>query len=398
MTCLLFIAASALLLAQVQLSAQTQLPVFLDQTGVEDVRLTLAPSDWAALKANYLDNTYYPADFEWRGQKWSQVGIRSRGRGTRSAVKPALRIDFGRYVSSLRFQTMKNLSIENLEQDPPMVREYLSMALFRRAGLAAPREVYIHMYVNGEDLGLQLAMEFIDKVFLKSALKEDSGDLYEYSWVDVWNWNPRGDLDSHYAPEPFELKTNEKTAPLWPLRKLTESIASADTSNVKEQLESQIDIDLLIRHLAVEVFLADMDGFCGDVGTNNFYIYRRSADNRFQILPWDKDASFVDYERNMWKGISENSLTRKILDHPAYRRQFLSELGKVLNLVEADSSWLSRLASDTLTRIRPWANADPVKKYSNEVFEQSAIDLQHFVMERTRLLREALARELVLWY
>ena len=102
------------------------MPVFLDQTAVEDVRLTLAPSDWAALKANYLDNTYYPADFEWRGQKWAQVGIRSRGRGTRSAVKPALRIDFGRYASSQRFQTMKNLSIENLEQDPPMVREYLS--------------------------------------------------------------------------------------------------------------------------------------------------------------------------------------------------------------------------------------------------------------------------------
>lgn len=376
-----------------QATPPTDLPEFLELQSVEEVRLTVSPRDWATLQAKYLENTYYPATFQWRGQSWPRVGIRSRGRGTRTPKKPALRIDFSRFVSSQRFQGMKNLSLENLEQDPPMMREYLSMALFRKAGVAAPREVFVHLYINDQDLGLHLAMEFFDKSFLKRALGEDDGDLYEYSWVDHWNWWPRGNSDAHYAPEPFELKTNEKTAPVSELRSLIDALAVAQADNFNEKLRSRLDLDALIRYLAVETFIADTDGLRGDVGTNNFYIYRRAVDQRFEVLSWDKDATFYDYERDLWKGISENELLRKLLDVPENRRKYLETLREVIRVATAENAWLESLATHTLERIRSFAQNDPVKRYSQAEFEESLANLRHFIHERPRILQRMIGSE-----
>lgn len=373
--------------------AQNSLPEFLELKSVEEVRLTVDPKDWSTLQANYLENTYYPATFTWRGQSWAQVGIRSRGRGTRTPMKPALRVDFSRFVSSQRFQGMKNLAFENLEQDPPMVREFLSMALFRKAGVAAPREVFIHLFVNGQDMGLHLAMEYYDKSFLKRALGEDGGDLYEYSWIDYWNWWPRGGEDLNYAPEPFELKTNEKTAPVSALREMVEALAASDAQSFDASLGERIDIDSLIRYLAVETFIADTDGLRGDVGANNFYIYRRDRDKRFEILSWDKDATFYDYERDLWKGIPESELLRKMLDVPEHRKRYLQVLRELIRSVGPESGWLEQLAAETFAKIRPYAENDPVKRYSRVEFEESVANLQHFLRERPLLLLEMLVAE-----
>jgi hypothetical protein len=51
-------------------------------------------ADWAKLKENFQTNTFYPADFKWNGQTVFNVGIRSRGRGSRNANKPGLKVDF----------------------------------------------------------------------------------------------------------------------------------------------------------------------------------------------------------------------------------------------------------------------------------------------------------------
>jgi len=67
---------------------------FFDGSVLHDVFLTINSRDWSSLKEHFLDNTYYPCDFKWNGQTVRNIGIRSRGTGSRSSVKPGLRIDF----------------------------------------------------------------------------------------------------------------------------------------------------------------------------------------------------------------------------------------------------------------------------------------------------------------
>src|SRR5215471_5225178 len=64
-----------------------------DSTVLQEVRLTVNPTDWQTLKDNFRDDTYYHADLTWQGITVQNVGIRSHGQASRSPIKPNLRVD-----------------------------------------------------------------------------------------------------------------------------------------------------------------------------------------------------------------------------------------------------------------------------------------------------------------
>ena len=76
---------------------------FFDDSVVHDLRLWINSRDWETLKTNFLSNAYYPADLQWKTTTVRNVGIRSRGNGSRSGFKPGLRVDIDRYSSTQKF-------------------------------------------------------------------------------------------------------------------------------------------------------------------------------------------------------------------------------------------------------------------------------------------------------
>ena len=63
----------------------------------------LNSADWEKLKQNFRSNDYYPADVVFNGETARNVGIRSRGLGSRSDRKPGLRVDMNRYADGQTF-------------------------------------------------------------------------------------------------------------------------------------------------------------------------------------------------------------------------------------------------------------------------------------------------------
>ena len=59
---------------------------FFNPDALQRIELWLNSSDWSKLKAAFQENTYYPADVTWNGQTVRNVGIRSRGLGSRSGT------------------------------------------------------------------------------------------------------------------------------------------------------------------------------------------------------------------------------------------------------------------------------------------------------------------------
>src|SRR5947207_15763239 len=102
----------ALALAQT-VTAPDPADAFFNDAVVHDVRLTVNSKDWTSLKVHFLENTYYPADFHWQDQVVRGIGIRSRGTGSRSGVKPGLRVDFDRYSSDQKFLGLKSFIFRN---------------------------------------------------------------------------------------------------------------------------------------------------------------------------------------------------------------------------------------------------------------------------------------------
>jgi spore coat protein CotH len=93
------------LLAPARARAQSS-DEFFDGRTLHEIRLYVHSSDLAELRARYLEDVYVPADFEWRGVRVRNVGVRVRGLATRSAIKPGLRIDFNRFTAEQAFLGM----------------------------------------------------------------------------------------------------------------------------------------------------------------------------------------------------------------------------------------------------------------------------------------------------
>ncbi len=174
--------------------------------------LNLHSSDWAKLKANFQTNDYYPSDLTWNGETVRNVGIRSRGRGSRSGVKPGLRVDFDRYTTGQTFLAQKHLVLRNHTQDPSAIHENAAMWFYGKMGIYAPRTAHAQLYVNGEYAGLYSIVEEVDKKMLArlfGIIEEDTqndGYLYEYNWVDEWRGSYLGS-----GLEPYTLRFSAKT-------------------------------------------------------------------------------------------------------------------------------------------------------------------------------------------
>ena len=98
--------ASLLVFAPGAVSAQTTDDLFNSAT-LQRLDLEVHSADWAKLKENFQSNAFYPAAMTWNGQTVFNVGIRSRGRGSRNANKPGLKIDFDKYAANQRFLGLK---------------------------------------------------------------------------------------------------------------------------------------------------------------------------------------------------------------------------------------------------------------------------------------------------
>jgi spore coat protein CotH len=122
------------------LFGQTEANALFDDTQVQAINVTMAASDWASLQQNYTANTYYHATMTWNGMS-VDFGIRSHGGdGSRSPVKPNLDFNFAHYTSTQTFLGLGFIVLKANNEDPSNLHEWISMKLYRKMGLPAPRE------------------------------------------------------------------------------------------------------------------------------------------------------------------------------------------------------------------------------------------------------------------
>jgi spore coat protein CotH len=186
-------------------SAQTQ-DDFFDDSSLQEVRITISERDWSTLKAHAEENTYYAADLTWRSVTLRNVGIRSRGGGTRNGTKPGLRVDVNHYVSNQEFLGVKAFELKNMESDPSLLRETVAMKLYAQMGITVPREAHARLYINDRYSGVFVIVESIDRTFVSRAFGpaeaqlDAGGHLFEYKWVFPYDFGYLGTDLRAYAP------------------------------------------------------------------------------------------------------------------------------------------------------------------------------------------------------
>ena len=372
--------------------AQTAADLF-DTSTLQEVRLFMNSRDVQQLHDHYKDNTHYTVDLLWRDIRVRNAAVRSRGTGSANPVKPGLRIEFDRYTTGQRFLGLRALVLDNLWQDPAMIREHVAMAMFARMDQAAPLQSFCRLFINSQYQGVYALTEEPNAEFVARALEQTGGYLFEYRWVMPFYATDLGDDLASYKPL-FEPRTHELEADSTlyrPIRDLFREVNGPDDAVWRERVEQYIDLPQLVRLVAIETFVSENDGFLGYVGMNNFYLYRPAGTTRHRVFPWDKDNAFLVMDKPILDRAGENELFRRALAYPDLLDLYLQTLEECARRAVEDD-WLAAEIERQLSVIDEAAHADPLKQYPNEVFDQQIDFLREFARRRPAfVLREVAA-------
>jgi len=159
-----------------------------------------------------------------------------------------------------------------------------------------------------------------------------------------------------------------------------------DEAELARQVPGVLDVDNLLRALAVNSWMANMDSYPG-TANDNLYLYRDVA-GRFQYTPWDLNQSFGTYSSKpscpemsveMLLGLDpfaptcdplRRPLVVSVLLVPEFREQYSELLRELLDGVLHPDVVLAEMES-MRECIREMACQDVLKEYSNEEFESA---------------------------
>lgn len=283
-----------------------------DDTQLRTYELIVAPADWEQLNGNIRAEEYVPATLRFEGIDYAGAGVRYKGavgslqnQGPIDEIAPcfdaggnylpancpklSLKVSFNEYDSEGRFFGVKKLQFHSMHADPSKLREALAYSLFRDSEVYAPRTAFARVVVNGELLGLYVLVEQIDGRFTRERFPDGGkGNLYKEAWPVAQTAQPY--LDA--------LKTNEDENPsVDKMVRFATALASATDQTFEATLEQWMDVDLLVRKMAVDRAIDHWDGivawYCPGLAcfNHNYYWYESTTEDRVWLIPWDVDRS-----------------------------------------------------------------------------------------------------------
>jgi spore coat protein CotH len=236
-----------------------------DESVIRTYEVLIDDADWERLNDDPTLEQYVPATLLFEGDEYRDVAVRYKGfygalrfcfdmQGNRICKKLSIKLKFSEYDDTGRFYGLKRLNFNSMETDASKMHDVLGYALFREAGVPAPRATYAKLVVNGEPLGLFALVEQIDGAFTRSRFHDEDGgrgNLYKEVWP------------VHFAPGPYlmALKTNREEDPsVDKMSRFAQALDGATDETFLSVLESWTDIDMLMRYLAVDHLTGNRDG------------------------------------------------------------------------------------------------------------------------------------------
>ena len=348
-------------------------PLVFDPTVVHHLNLsTMAPSDttcigaedstsWTSIQQDATFTVELPALFWADGETPMCVSLRRKSAdplGPPLDPKISLKIDVNQLVPGQRWHLLRKLSLENGD-DVNTAAEGIAWQLQNLAANAAtaPADMtpglasWVTLAVNGTEYGIYVNVEQKDKSFLQNRGIFDSGASWIYKIGDLFKlvYSPLG-VDSptqtSLCYSPFEPTT----------------CATPDDATIESDLNSMIDMDVMLAQGAVETFLAAKDALFSK--GKNFYYFDAEAPLTYErrYTPWDLDsvlsALASDTDVYCSNGGACSDMEQIILGHPTFGPQFDIALCKLLD-DPFQLANLNTIIDDTETTITAALVADP---------------------------------------
>lgn len=306
-----------------------------DADALRTIFLTFEHDDWERELADFWHtDVEVPALLEVDGTRYRDVGVSFRGNNSFHMIPDGLKRSFSINMDTWRPQALlghTSLNLLNANQDPTFLRSvlYLDMA---REYIPAPKANFVRVVVNGESWGLFVNQQ----TFSKSLLQEQLGSPGGTRWKSPNNsygggFNFLGNDIAAYRRW-YEQKGKEDTTAWRALVTMTRVLSTTPAEQLEQALAAHLDVDEVLRFLALDVALVNGDGYWNDGSDFNVL---RGTDGRFRALPHDANEAFrlrgngVAPDPLVAMADTNKALRSKLLAAPALRTRYLRYVAEI---------------------------------------------------------------------
>jgi hypothetical protein len=376
-----------------------------DLGALRTIFLQFEAPDWEQeLEAFHNTDVEVPATMIVDGRTYKDVGVHFRGASSFMMVpagfKRSLNLSLDFVHDEQRLGGYKTLNLLNANSDPTFLRAVLYTEISRQY-IPTPRMNFMRVVINGESWGIYPNAQQFNNDFARDYFGTRDGARWKVPG------SPRGNAGLEYlgeAVEPYkrlyEIKSKDDDKSWADLIRLTRILEETPPDKLEAALRPVLDVDGVLKYLAVDVALVNSDGYWTRASDYNIY---QDPKGVFHVLPHDVNEGLGSgggggfgrrggfggggAELDPLVAIDDPTkpLRSKLLAVPALRKRYL---GYVRDIAERHLDWkvIAPRVQQLQGLIAEDVKADTKKLYSNQEFESGVAQLQSFVERRRAFL------------
>lgn len=309
--------------------------------------------------ANAAAEEYYQCDVEIGGTTFYRVAIRPKGNTSLTSIandpttdRYSFKLEFDHYVDGQTCFGLDKLILNNNYADATNMKEALIYDMYQYLGADASLYNYAKLSVNGEYWGVYLALEAVEDSFLLRNYGVQDGELYKPDSMNIGGGKDFGDFNA-------------------------DDIDFGD-----------LDLDNLLRYMAVHIFSVNEDSLSGSMA-HNYYLYE--AGGKLNLIPWDYNLALGGMGRSndatsvvndaIDNAFSGTTFFDTLMENETYHSQYYAYLQQLV------SEYINGVGFDAFyTRMRSQIDAlvesDPTAFYSYDEYLTAAETLYQVVKLR----------------
>ncbi len=374
------------------------------------IDIQMAQDQWEEMLKNAMAEEYYACDVLINDRKLCNVGIRPKGNTSLSAIamdpdtdRFSLKLAFDQYVEGQTCFGLDKLILNNNYADATNMKEAVIYDMYRYLGVDASLYQYAEISLNGEYLGVYLALEAVEDSFLMRNYGAKDGELYKPESMDRGGdfrreeFGGRNGANLIYTGDELSSYSDIWEGEVTNTGRADHDRVVTALKHISEgtDLEKYLDVDNVLQYMAVHVFSVNLDSLSGNMA-HNYYLYE--SDGMLNILPWDYNLSFGGM--NQGPENSASDVVNDAVDTPFPGTTFFDALLKNEEYLSRYHEYLRRLAQEYVlngrfeevyrgirSRIDGLVKTDPTAFYSYEEYEAGAEMLYRTVMLRAESVK-----------